>query len=194
MSTYTRTFIKKKDMPSPVCRPFLPTDLDRIQSLYREHIAYNEKNYMSMGEGPALQATALNKALAQDLASPEAIHKVYDTPGCFLVLEESEGVVVGCVGLQYHAETEVAEVRRMSIAASHQRRGLGSVLIKGVMEHARLHGIQALELGTFSGFVTACKFYEALGFMVGEGTGAPQDKVSLPPWGNWVTYRKVLNS
>lgn len=77
------------------------------------------------------------------------------------------GLLVGCVGLApSHVDHEPAtELKRLYVAASHRRRGVGRALVARV-EHATQHalGVGVIELWTDTRFHDAHRLYEALGY------------------------------
>lgn len=75
--------------------------------------------------------------------------------------------VVACVGM---APTTVdgapgAELKRLYVAASHRRRGLGRALVALVESHAqRVHAARAVELWSDTRFTDAHRLYQRCGY------------------------------
>lgn len=83
------------------------------------------------------------------------------------VLAESEGDVVGCVGLEPLGECGL--LRSLAVAPSSQGRGIGETLCARVVEHARQLGLADLYLLTTS----AEKFFQKRGYTRIERSSAP---------------------
>ncbi|MGB2957951.1 MAG: arsenic resistance N-acetyltransferase ArsN2 [Bacteroidota bacterium] len=76
----------------------------------------------------------------------------------FLLAENPNGTLIGSIALELYGKT--ALVRSAAIIPSHQRSGLGSLLLSKILEIAREHGVQRLLLLT----TTAEKFFQQRGF------------------------------
>ena len=109
-----------------VCvRPLEPGDLPQVRSVYasgmRTHIA-------DMPAGSPLRAFVseyIDAALATEMGSWEALTAVYSKQGSdFFVAVGAEGDVRGTVALERLNDAQ-CELRRMSVAPSCQRRGIG---------------------------------------------------------------------
>ena len=83
----------------------------------------------------------------------------------------------GMVGLQARRDLHAtAELRRLSVAASEQGRGLGRQLVAALEAWARTHGFQTVVLSTGSVMRAACLFYPRVGYAV-----AHHETQVLPP-------------
>jgi GNAT superfamily N-acetyltransferase len=72
-------------------------------------------------------------------------------------------VVVGCVALE-SLSAQQAELRRMSVDAKWQRRGIAAQLCRALLAHAKQTGHKEVILTTSEMQQGACKFYEAMGW------------------------------
>ena len=80
-----------------------------------------------------------------------------------------DGDVVACVGVAPRGQDR-AEVKRLYVALSHRRRGLGRQLVEVVEEHAsRTWAVRQVELWSDSRFADAHRLYTRCGY---EPTGA----------------------
>ena len=99
-------------------------------------------------------------------ASPEQ----FRTPGTFLVAE-LDGVPVGCAGLR--PGEAGAEVKRMYVEPAFRGRGIARELLRGLVEHARAHGLTRLRLETGTEQPEALALYESEGW------------TPIPPFGRY---------
>jgi putative acetyltransferase len=83
--------------------------------------------------------------------------------GSFDVLVDSNGVVVGSVGLFALGDGR-CELRKMYLAPSQRGRGQGKRLLLHALERARQLGFRRVELETASVLQRAIKLYESFGF------------------------------
>jgi putative acetyltransferase len=82
-------------------------------------------------------------------------------------------VLVGCVGYARHGEA--VELRKLYVAASERRTGLGGRLVDQVEAAARSRGARAVELWSDTRFETAHRFYERRGYRRTGATRALHD-------------------
>lgn len=83
--------------------------------------------------------------------------------GMFEVLEDSSGVLVGCIGAYGRSQTR-CELRRLYLAYKMRHRGLGRVLLERVLAWARTQGFDTIELFTAPVLKEAVQLYERYGF------------------------------
>ncbi|MHB1445929.1 MAG: GNAT family N-acetyltransferase [Acidimicrobiales bacterium] len=100
---------------------------------------------------------SVDPTLNPDLGDISANHDV------FLVALGAGGTLVGTAGLREQGEG-TAEVVRMSVAATHRRRGVGRMLLAGLIEAARSRDLDRLVLETTAGWQDVRSFWEATGF------------------------------
>ena len=89
----------------------------------------------------------------------------FDKPGETLFIATDSGRVIGVCGLNrdpYLSDSTVGRIRHLYVALGHRRRGIGSLLIRAVMETASGH-FARLRLRTDRPDADA--FYRSLGFM-----------------------------
>ena len=93
----------------------------------------------------------------------------------FLVAERG-GRVVGTGALTPEPDgsagpTRLGRIQRMSTAADHRRRGVGSAVLRTLLAHARERGYSAVILSTVERWDDAVAFYTAAGFRITHRTG-----------------------
>ncbi|MBV9849649.1 MAG: GNAT family N-acetyltransferase [Armatimonadetes bacterium] len=81
----------------------------------------------------------------------------------------AEGVPVGYVGGQDIGNT--LELRRMYVRADQRRRGIGTWLVRALVDHGAARGVKTVELWT-AGDGPGRALYERLGFQATDGPGA----------------------
>jgi ribosomal protein S18 acetylase RimI-like enzyme len=84
-------------------------------------------------------------------------------PTGLLVVALDGPAPVGCAGLLF-GDDGIAEVKRVYVAPSHRRRGLGARLMGELERLAVPHGIRELRLDTRDDVVDARRLYERIGF------------------------------
>ena len=91
------------------------------------------------------------------------IGAVYIRPGgCFVLIEEANAILA--MGALRIVTDKVAEIKRMRVETSLQRRGLGQKILDHLMQHAKLMGIERVILDTSEVQIAAQNFYEKNGF------------------------------
>jgi putative acetyltransferase len=83
--------------------------------------------------------------------------------GMFEVLEDTEGNLLGTVGL-YALENETCELRKMYFAPELRGRGLGRHMLERTVENARRLGFKIMRLETASVLEKAIRLYTRFGF------------------------------
>ncbi|QBR02410.1 N-acetyltransferase [Paraburkholderia pallida] len=96
--------------------------------------------------------------------SEEKVRAYLPASRCFVVL--NDGVVVGVCAVQ-QKEAGVHELMNIAVRPEQQQLGVGSRLLKWVIEIYRAAGARALEVGTGS-FGYQLTFYQRHGFRVAE--------------------------
>jgi len=89
-----------------------------------------------------------------------SLESVYDSLRDFLVAEEDDGRVVGCVAVDIFW-SDLAEVKSLAVAPDRTRSGVGSALVRAAMDSARSLGINRLFALTYEK-----TFFEHFGFTV----------------------------
>ena len=92
------------------------------------------------------------------------IEAVYVRPGgCFVLIED--GGVIQAMGALKILSNKDAEVKRMRVETSLQRRGLGQKIMNHLIQHAKSKGIERVILDTTENQIAARHFYEKNGFV-----------------------------
>jgi amino-acid N-acetyltransferase len=84
--------------------------------------------------------------------------ELYESVQEFLVAEDSAGNVVGCGALHVMWE-DLGEVRTLAVSRDHQGKGLGRLIMDGLMERATSLGLKRIFCLTFE-----VEFFTKLGF------------------------------
>lgn len=103
--------------------------------------------------------------------------------GALLVARDEAGTVLGCVGIR-ESESDACEVKRLYVRADARRRGIGRVLVRAAMDHARAMGYHHMRLTTVPDEMAGVQaLYESLGFSESDPYrhhgGQPVDGVRL---------------
>jgi putative acetyltransferase len=88
--------------------------------------------------------------------------------GCFHVLADEQGRIVGSVGLMPKCDG-VAELRKMYLAPGMRGRGLGKRMLRALLDDARRLGFRRIVLETATPMKEAQQLYMAHGFRRVEG-------------------------
>jgi len=84
--------------------------------------------------------------------------ELYESVQEFLVAEDSAGNVVGCGALHVMWE-DLGEVRTLAVSRDHEGKGLGRLIMDGLMERATSLGLKRIFCLTFE-----VEFFTKLGF------------------------------
>jgi GNAT superfamily N-acetyltransferase len=85
--------------------------------------------------------------------------------GAFFLVAKENGRVVGC-GALVPLDAHTAEIKRMSVAASLRRRGLGRRILTTLCEQAEARGFRRVILETTETWDEVIAFYLAFGFRI----------------------------
>ena len=88
--------------------------------------------------------------------------------GAFRVIENDDGVVVGCGGLYPMAHNGV-ELRKMYFRPEIRGKGLGRKLLDDLIAEARRRRFDRIELETASNLTAAIALYQRAGFVETDG-------------------------
>ena len=92
------------------------------------------------------------------------IQSVYmQTDGNHFWVAESDGKVVGMIGVQHHEE-DVGEIRRLRVHPDYRRRGIGSTLIERALGWCEEHNYLKVTLDTFMVRDAAIKLFQKFHF------------------------------
>jgi GNAT superfamily N-acetyltransferase len=95
----------------------------------------------------------------------EDIELVYLRPpgNHFWVAESAEGIVIGMIGVQHHGDG-IGEIRRLRVAGSHRRRGIGSKLVETALRFCQERQYLKVKLDTFLDEEAAIRLFEKFRF------------------------------
>jgi N-acetylglutamate synthase-like GNAT family acetyltransferase len=85
--------------------------------------------------------------------------------GRFWVAESEHGGLRGCIGVTPAREHGGVELKKLYVASSARRTGLGGRLLELVLEDAARRGARFIDLWSDTRFETAHGFYERRGFL-----------------------------
>jgi N-acetylglutamate synthase-like GNAT family acetyltransferase/SAM-dependent methyltransferase len=96
-----------------------------------------------------------------------------DAPSLDFVVAVSEGIVVGCAGVEVHADQGL--LRSVAVHPSHRGHGIGDTLVLDRVHWARARGLAALHAVTL-----IPSYFERLGFVRTRRSDAPAELLSTP--------------
>lgn len=144
-------------MTNLTIRPYQASDLDPIREMF---IAWNRSI------APPGQETKFEAYIARSLEEElERIPDYYAPEGWGFWVVEADGQVVGCYGFEGVGDGEV-EIRRMYVASSHRRRGIGRAMMADAEARARTMGYGRIVLSTSALQPQAKALYEASGYVL----------------------------
>jgi GNAT superfamily N-acetyltransferase len=150
-------------------RRYLPSDQAAVIALFRE--------FMWELTPPSLGAEFqdyIERAIREELGRIEEYYFSRDDQG-FWVADN----VVGMVGIERQSQ-ECAELRRMAVARSHRRKGIGRELLDTAEAFCRDRGYRRMVLSTSELQVAAMRLYESSGYrMVRKELAAPASHKSV---------------
>ena len=131
------------------------TDIARLLGAYHQ---WRLARYPEAGDaidGPAARQAfdAKLARLAEDFTFPN---------GMFLVAYDGD-TPVGCAAMS-RVNEDVCAIKRMFVAETHQRRGIGRRLAEAVIDDARTRGFTVMRLHSGRNQAEAHALYRALGF------------------------------
>lgn len=135
-------------MKSLIVRQAVVSDLSFIHQLITESFA---------AMNPYLDETMINfqSSMIESLKNGELseikfeMEYIKPSPNNFFVLEnENNKEVLGCVAIKKHIHYEEAELVRMAVSSSTRGLGLGSILIKSLLDYAASNNFQHIYLQT----------------------------------------------
>lgn len=109
-----------------------------------------------------LLAEVSETSLTAELAT---LPEPYAPPGGVLLLARDEhGRTIGCVGVREHGGRS-CEIKRLFVVPDARGRGLGRVLVRAAIDHARAMGYAEMLLVVIDGSADAARhIYRGLGF------------------------------
>ena len=133
---------------SVVFRSFRPADAKACKILYSEGL---------------IGGKLAENDTAYDMDEIEIAY-MKEGAGGFWVAETRDGQIVGMVGVQQH-EPGVGEVRRLRVAQSHRRRGIGFKLVETALEFCLDRQYLKVKLDTFMDETAAVSLFEKFRFL-----------------------------
>lgn len=136
-------------------RSFQTSDLETVRSLFAQGL-------MDFAQGFEREVGGyVQESLNDDLADINASYM--DDPANHFWVADEDGVVKGMVGVQRRSDQE-AELRRMSVASTARRQGVGLMLLETVEAFCRDRGHERIQLTTVTLLVAAIAMYRRFGF------------------------------
>ena len=138
-------------------RSFETQDADSVRSLFSQGL-------MDFAQGSEREVGGyVQESLSDDLADINASYM--DDPANHFWVADEDGVVKGMVGVQWRSDEE-AELRRMSVASTARRQGVGLMLLETVEGFCRDRGHQRIILTTVTLLEPAIAMYRRFGLQV----------------------------
>ena len=110
---------------------------------------------------PAPPHTATPHTPTADAVPPDVARPDTSTPNAAAAGQQVLMATIGCSAV---VDGEVAELKRLYVAAAFRQRGLGRALVEHVEAHASAGGASAIELWSDTRFADAHRLYERLGY------------------------------
>ena len=140
-------------------RIFQPADAEAVRRLFTN-------GQLDFSRGTHLEEEVrryIQRSLSDDLA--DIPHHYQSGPGGNFWVAELDGEIRGMVGVQHRTDEE-AELRRMSVASSSRRQGIGRRLLETVEDFCRRQGYQRIHLTTVSQLQPAIAMYQSCGYQL----------------------------
>jgi len=139
-----------------IIREYLEMDKDQVLQLHEEFIMEYFPEFTSK----------MSSSGEEDLE--ERYSYFLHQPGKFWVMDD-QGLVIGLIGVQIQVDNR-AELIQLRVRKSHQRKGVGSLLVKKVEEYAVSQGKGQIYLHTAEHLLNARKLYEKSGYILERST------------------------
>ena len=91
------------------------------------------------------------------------IAAAYMKPGSHFWVAQTEGNIVGMIGVQHHGDG-VGEIRRLRVLEPYRRRGIGSGLVEAAVRFCNEQGYLKVTLDTFVDHEPAIKLFQKFHF------------------------------
>ena len=136
-------------------RSFQTKDLEIVRSMFAQGL-------MDLAQGYEREVGGyVQESLNDDLADIDASYM--DDPANHFWVADEDGEIKGMVGVQWRSDEE-AELRRMSVASTARRQGVGLMLLETVEAFCRDRGHQRIQLTTVTLLTPAIAMYRRFGF------------------------------
>jgi ribosomal protein S18 acetylase RimI-like enzyme len=105
----------------------------------------------------------VEESLSDDLADPHAHYMSHPRTGFFIA--EYGGDIAGIFGIDHwDGDQTIAQLRRVAVHLSYQRRGIGRTMMVRAEEFAHAKGYRSLRFYTAEPLQAAISMYESLGY------------------------------
>ncbi len=101
----------------------------------------------------------INAFASQDLMLPRSLNEIFENIRDFWVVLDPTGRVVGCAALHIVGWDNLAEVKSLAVDKKFQKRGLGALLMRSLLEEAA-----GLEIEKVFALSYQPKFFKKFGF------------------------------
>ena len=166
-------------------RRYRPSDRGAVVGLFRQFMWELAPPDLA-GEFQAY----IERAIREELGRIEEYYFRRDDQGFWIA---DPGKVVGMVGVERH-DDESAELRRMAVAATHRRRGIGRALLATAETFCGERGYRRIVLSTSELQAPAARLYESSGYqLVREEKAAPPSHKSVGAGLTRYHYEKMLS-
>ncbi|PKB64471.1 MAG: hypothetical protein BZY80_02650 [SAR202 cluster bacterium Io17-Chloro-G2] len=136
-------------------RSFQAQDAEAVRSLFAQGL-------MDFAQGFEREVGGyVQESLNDDLADIDSSYM--DDPANHFWVADEDGEVKGMVGVQRRSDQD-AELRRMSVASTARRRGVGLMLLETVEAFCLERGHQRIQLTTVNLLTAAIAMYRRFGF------------------------------
>ncbi len=117
-----------------------------------------------------LMYNLINKYADEGKLLHRTLNSIYENLQCFYIAE-SNGEVIGTVSLHI-LDKELAEVRSLTVSSNHFGMGIGSELVKVVVDETKKLGVKTLLSLTYQ-----VEFFNKCGFKSIEKSSLPMPKI-----------------
>ncbi len=95
---------------------------------------------------------------------PEPLRRYLDDGDLYVLRDANGGALGVTLVLPVPGEPHVAEMRAVAVAATHHNRGLGQLMLRGVLDDLRARGVRRVIVGTSNAGIGQIAFYQKAGF------------------------------
>jgi len=117
----------------------------------------------------------VNEYAREQLMLPRPLGELYENNRDFFVALDDEGDVAGC-GALHVVWGDLAEIKCLAVAKTHQKEGLGTALVRALVAEAKELGLPKVFCLTYQG-----EFFKGLGFR-----HVPKDTLPHKIWGECI--------
>ena len=160
-------------MPDLTIRPLTSADVPRLSDIDAEFESDRFLDVEKTVEGLQVSWRLIERPLVPPFRSTDyglsrqqreqVGVRLREGDGLYLVAEDT-GRLVALLDVERERWRDTATVRNILIDRSYRRRGLGRELMTRVIVWSRAHGLRGIMLETQTNNLSACRFYQAMGF------------------------------